>query len=75
MKNVTITLDENVAEWARIWAAKNKSSVSRLVGETLKNLMQHETEYDIAMKKFLSKKPVALKTSAKYPAREELYDR
>jgi hypothetical protein len=46
MKNVTITLEEDVAQWARIWAAKNSSSVSRVVGEMLKKrcLMNLDTK-------------------------------
>ena len=36
MKNVTITLKEEVARWARIKAAEKNTSVSRLVGEMLK---------------------------------------
>jgi hypothetical protein len=36
MKNVTITLDEEVARWARIRAAELETSVSRLVGQMLK---------------------------------------
>ena len=36
MKNVTITLDEEVARWARILAAEHNKSVSRLVGEMLR---------------------------------------
>jgi hypothetical protein len=35
MKNVTITLDEEAARWARIQAAEHNTSVSRLVGEML----------------------------------------
>jgi hypothetical protein len=33
VKNVTILLDEPVADWARIEAAKRRTSVSRMVGE------------------------------------------
>ncbi len=75
MKNVTITLEEEVADWARVLAAKNKSSVSRLVGELLKRMMHDESEYQTAMNQFLSRPPVALTKSGKYPSREELYDR
>ena len=75
MKNVTITLDEEVADWARIWAAKSKSSVSRLVGDLLKQKMQNETGYRIAMNQFLLRRPVELKKSGNYPSRIELHDR
>lgn len=38
MKNVTITLDDEVARWARIRAAEQNTSVSRLVGDMFVNL-------------------------------------
>ena len=75
MKNVTISLDEKVAEWARVWAARSNSSVSRLVGELLKQKMQDESGYQIAMNQFLSREPVALKKAGRYPSREELHER
>lgn len=39
LRNVTITLEEDVAQWARIEAARQDTSVSRLLGEILKELM------------------------------------
>jgi plasmid stability protein len=39
MKNITITLDEAIAAWASIRAAKHNMSVSRLVGEMLRERM------------------------------------
>ena len=36
MKSITITVDEEVARWARVWAAQQNTSVSRLVGELLR---------------------------------------
>jgi hypothetical protein len=42
MKKVTITLDEEVARWARIRAAEQNTNVSRLVGGMLKEKMQEE---------------------------------
>ena len=75
LRNVTITLEEDVARWARIRAAKENTSVSRLLGEVLKQLMQREDGYKTAMKDYLSGVSVPLKESGKYPRREELYDR
>ena len=76
MKNVTITLDEEVARWARILAAKNNTSVSRLVGDMLRDKMFEEKSYQIAMEQYLSQPPKMLKDPvAKYPTREELYGR
>ena len=76
MKNVTITLEEEVARWARIRAAENNTSVSRLVGEMLRDKMDEEKNYQMAMDQYLSQPPTMLKDPvAKYPTREELYGR
>ena len=76
MKNVTITLDEEVALWARVRAAERDTSVSRLVGEILREHMQHEARYQTAMKRFGSIKPRRLrKRGSPLPCREELHDR
>jgi plasmid stability protein len=75
MKNVTITLDEEVARWARIRAAELNTSVSRLVGEMLQEKMQAEQDYLLAMEQYLAKKPRPLKPAgAAYPRRQELYE-
>jgi hypothetical protein len=39
LRNVTVTLEEDVAQWARIEAARRDTSVSRLLGELLKDRM------------------------------------
>jgi plasmid stability protein len=76
MKNVTITLDERTAAWVRIHAAEHDMSVSRLVGEMLREHMREQRDYDSAMQRFWSKKPVRLKKrSAPYPTRDERHDR
>jgi len=36
LRNVTVTLEEDVAQWARVEAAKRDTSVSRLLGALLK---------------------------------------
>jgi hypothetical protein len=36
LRNVTVTLEEDVAQWARIEAARHDTSVSRLLGDLLK---------------------------------------
>ncbi|MBW1699076.1 MAG: hypothetical protein JRH18_23190 [Deltaproteobacteria bacterium] len=74
MKNVTITLDEEVAYWARIRAAEKNTSVSRLVGELLREKMLDEKNYRIAMQHYLSQPARMLKKPGeKYPDRENLY--
>lgn len=76
MKNVTITLDEKVAAWARIRAAEQETSLSRLVGEMLKEKMLAEETYRTSMKDFLSKSPGLIKEpGTKYPKRDKVYER
>jgi hypothetical protein len=76
MKNVTITLDEKTAAWARVYAAKHNTSVSRIVGEMLQQRMGKLREYDDAMRRYLGKAPVRLKRAGeRYAARSDLHDR
>lgn len=76
MKNITITLDEDVARWAKVHAAKQEKSLSRLVGEMLKKKMTEEETYQTAMEHYLSQPSVQLKERGSvYPKREDLHDR
>jgi hypothetical protein len=76
MKNVTITLDEKTAAWARSHAAERDMSLSRFVGELLEKTMRESREYRRAMRSYLSRQPTRLKKGGeRYPPREELYDR
>jgi hypothetical protein len=45
LKNITITVEEEVARWARRKAAEENTSVSRLVGQMLKEKMHMSDEY------------------------------
>ncbi len=75
MKNVTISVSEQVARWARVYAAKQGKSVSRMVGELLERHMREEEQYDEAMGAFLALAPVPLKEGGGYPCRDELHER
>jgi len=76
MKNVTITLENEVSRWAKIWAAKNDTSVSKLLGHLLKERMLEEEGYHAAMQQFLSQTPTKLKlTGEHYPERDSLHER
>ena len=74
MKNVTITLDEEVARWARVKAAELDTSVSRLVGEMLKEKMAAEKSYETARRRYLSRKAAPI-SSGRYPRRDDLHER
>ncbi len=74
VKNVTITLDEEVARWARVWAAQHDTSVSRLVGELLRERMGQEEGCERSMERYLSRPPGVLKRAGTYPRRDDLYE-
>jgi len=76
MKNVTITVDEEVARWARIEAARRDTSVSRMVGEMLAELMRAETGFEAARDAFFAIAPGTLSgADDDYPDRDALHDR
>jgi len=76
MKNVTITLEEDVLRWAKTWAARHDTSVSRMLGEELRRKMLTEENYEQARRRFQDKTPKLLKpANAPYPARDRLYER
>jgi hypothetical protein len=76
MKNVTITLDEKVAVWTSIRAAEQETSVSRIVGEMLKEKMVEEDNYQASMQQYFSKTPTHLKkTGTRYPDRDMIHER
>lgn len=74
LRNVTITVEEDVARWARIEAARKDTSVSRMLGEILRQRMVESDQYETAMRQALSGKPL-FKSSGKRMTREEMHER
>ena len=74
MKNVTVTMEDSVADWARMEAARRNTSVSRLVGELLTDKMRHDDAYERAMREALEFKSIGTSQGA-YLSRDEIYDR
>jgi hypothetical protein len=74
LRNVTVTLEETVARWARMEAARQDISVSKLLAGVLKERMREADDYDRAMRQALARKPF-LKTDGKYLSREEVHGR
>ena len=76
MKNVTITLPDDLARWLRVRAAEDDRSVSRWVADLLARMRREEDTYDVAMKRFLAIKPWKMEwVDGRKPTREELHDR
>jgi len=74
LRNVTVTLEEPVARWARIEAARKDTSVSRLLGAILKERMLDADGYQKAARRALARKAFP-KTEGRYLTREEAHDR
>ena len=48
-RNITISVDEDVARWTRVKAAQDDVSIGQFVGELLRQRMQEEVAYASAM--------------------------
>jgi len=75
MRNVTISMDEEVARWARIAAAEREMSLSRFVGDLVRQRMRRERDYEHAMAEFLALQPQGGSGGKPLPRREELHER
>ncbi len=75
MKNVTIKLEDDVAHWSRVWAAEHDTSVSRILGDLLKQMKKEKTGYSKSMQQFVSVEAQPLKDSGGYPQRDDLHER
>jgi hypothetical protein len=71
LRNITITLEEKVARWARIEAATRDTSVSRFLGDILKERMMQSENNEGAEKSDQSGK-LLLKSESQYLSPEEL---
>lgn len=73
MRNVTVTMEDAVADWARMEAARRNTSVSRLIGEMLADKMRHDDAYERAMNEWLQRTEPLFASAEPYPKREDLY--
>jgi hypothetical protein len=74
-KNVTISISEEAALWARRKAAEENTSVSRLVGEMLERQMRLTDEYWRAFEHWKSIRPLAGAGAAQRMSREQVHER
>jgi hypothetical protein len=75
MKNVTVTLDEETARWARLEAARRDISVSRLIRALLRESMGGQVAYEGAKTRFLARSAGQLSDGRRYPERDGLHER
>jgi hypothetical protein len=76
MKHGTVTLDEDVARWARVRAAEQDISLSRMLGDLLREQMAREVTCQTETRRYLVReaRPISEAGTA-YPTRDELHDR
>ena len=75
MKNVTITLDEEILSWARVRAAEKGTSVSKFVGQTLDRERRRSGEYWKAYEEWKKIKPVPMTRDIRGISRDETHER
>ena len=75
MKNITVTLDKQMADWLRLNAAKKGVSVSRFLGDLVYERMHEAREYNEAMRQFLAEQPFHFGWAGARSTREEIHDR
>lgn len=76
MKNVTITMPEEVARWVRVEAARRGTSVSRMVGELLRESMENALNYRRHHADFDAVPGRRLRATGEgLPSRDEIHDR
>lgn len=75
MKNVTVSMDDDVARWARIEAAKRDTSLARFLGDLLRERMNAAETYEQQMRAFLRTKPTGATGGRPLVSRDERHDR
>ncbi len=69
-------MDDDLAQWVRVRAAKRDVSVSKLIAELLETLRADERQYDTAMRRYLSRASERTwQSRGDYPTRDSLHDR
>jgi hypothetical protein len=75
MKNVTVSISDDLAQWIRVWAAEHDSSISAMLSDTLREIRERERRYASAMESFFAAEPRNASDGAAYPDRDSLHDR
>jgi len=74
LRRITVALDEKIARWARMEAARSGTSVSYLLRAILKECMLHNHDYQRAMRRALARRAF-LTMEGRYLSRAEAPDR
>lgn len=76
MRNVTISLDDDLVRRAKVEAAKRDLSLSRYIAGMLEDALCREDDYERAMREFFELPDELVSfPGGRPPSRDELYDR
>ncbi len=75
LRNITITVSEETARWARLKAAEENTSVSKLVGRMLEDQMRQSDQYRRAYERVKRIKPVPGFDASKRLNRVQVHER
>jgi len=75
MKNVTISMDEETAAWARVQAAQAGQSLSAWVGTQLAKLKEGSDDFEADLIAILHTPLARMSDGSRTFSREEIYDR
>ncbi len=75
-QNITLSLDKDLLQKARVLAAQRQSSISRMLSQELGRMVSEAESYELARKDALEKLRVGFRLGGKTTAdREELHAR
>jgi hypothetical protein len=76
LRNVTITLDEETAGWARVEAARRDVSLSRFIGEMIQDRIESQDAYEESRRRYFRQEAQAHRPPGQsYPTRDEAHAR
>ena len=75
LRNITITVSEEAARWARLRAAEENTSVSKLVGRMMEEQMRRTDDYARAYERLKKIKPLRGFDASQRVSRADLYER
>jgi len=74
-RNLTVQLDEDVIQRAKVAAAKRGTSISGLVAHKLEEIVEHDARYEQAMRRALSALAAPASRGGRRWHRSDLYER
>ena len=75
-QNITLSLDKDLIRKSKIIAAQRETSISKMLSEELKRLIQHDEQYELAKRKAYANLKTGFHFGGKITAsREELHER